>query len=66
MTEKKKRLFFKKAENPSPAYALGEIEEGAPGIVNLSNIAYNSTVKVKKIRTVLLFNHFMFTSLPVM
>ncbi|CAN6222897.1 unnamed protein product [Urochloa humidicola] len=30
-TEKKKRLFFKKAENPSPAYALGEIEEGAPG-----------------------------------
>ncbi|KAG2640951.1 hypothetical protein PVAP13_2KG131600 [Panicum virgatum] len=30
-TEKKKRLFFKKAENPSPAYALGEIEEGVPG-----------------------------------
>ncbi|KAG8100176.1 hypothetical protein GUJ93_ZPchr0013g35695 [Zizania palustris] len=29
--EKKKRLFFKKVENPSPAYALGEIEESAPG-----------------------------------
>lgn len=31
-TEKKKRLFFKRAENQSPAYALGEIDEGAPGI----------------------------------
>jgi hypothetical protein len=30
-TEKKKRLFFKKEENQSPAYALGEIDEGAPG-----------------------------------
>ncbi|KAG8044381.1 hypothetical protein GUJ93_ZPchr0050g33540 [Zizania palustris] len=39
--EKKKRSFFKRAENQSPAYTLGEIEEGAPvaenekaGIVN--------------------------------
>ena len=31
-SEKKKRLlFFKKEENQSPAYALGEIDEGAPG-----------------------------------
>ncbi|TVU39481.1 hypothetical protein EJB05_12903 [Eragrostis curvula] len=33
-TEKKKRLFFKKEENQSPAYALGEIDEGAPGAEN--------------------------------
>nr|CAB3452706.1 unnamed protein product [Digitaria exilis] len=34
-TEKKKRLlFFKKQENQSPAYALGEIDEGAPGAEN--------------------------------
>jgi hypothetical protein len=47
-TEKKKRLFFKKAENPSPAYALGEIEEGAPGIANLSDITFDSTVKLQR------------------
>ncbi|KAL5226019.1 hypothetical protein ABZP36_012658 [Zizania latifolia] len=29
--EKKKRLFFKKVENQSTAYALGEIEESASG-----------------------------------
>ncbi|KAL5224196.1 hypothetical protein ABZP36_010835 [Zizania latifolia] len=29
--EKKKRSFSKRAENQSPAYALGEIEEGSPG-----------------------------------
>ncbi|GJN07601.1 hypothetical protein PR202_ga25504 [Eleusine coracana subsp. coracana] len=32
--KKKKRLFFKKEENQSPAYALGEIDEGAPGAEN--------------------------------
>ncbi|VAH97355.1 unnamed protein product [Triticum turgidum subsp. durum] len=30
-TEKKKRLFFKKEENQSPAYALSEIDEAAAG-----------------------------------
>ncbi|KAG2633233.1 hypothetical protein PVAP13_2NG259500 [Panicum virgatum] len=34
-SEKKKRLlFFKKEENQSPAYTLGEIDEGAPGAEN--------------------------------
>jgi cellulose synthase A len=35
-TEKKKLLFFKKEENQSPAYALGEIDEAAPGNCDLS------------------------------
>ena len=35
-TEKKKLLFFKKEENQSPAYALGEIDEAAPGNCELS------------------------------
>ena len=69
--KKKKRLFFKKEENPSPAYALGEIEEGAPGIANLPNINFDSTIKVQrrvlrflKTRIVLFVQPFHITFIP--